>query len=309
MARTVQDAPVLAASVLVGTVLALSFGDALVRKMGLSADIQMSLWQIFLLRSGMAMAVLIAVAVWRGAVQDLQPDRWTLLRSGMLVTMWLLYYEALLHLPFSVGAAAYYTLPLFILVFSAVLTKDRIGGLGVSGVVLGFLGVLVITDPRNGINLWLILPLCAAMLYALSMILTRTRCGDASVLRLAFWLNAVFVVVGTLGVLVLPDGPRGLWQMTWVPMTAAMWGSIGISAAAILIGSLGTAYAYQRASGPLLGTFDFSYLAFAVLWGWLLFDERINGQTALGIGLIVAAGALALASQKRTAGPAQASEA
>nr|WP_289847954.1 DMT family transporter [Octadecabacter sp. B2R22] len=286
----------------------MSFGDALVRKMGLSAQEQLSLWQIFLLRSGLILPVLLALALRFGGVR---PSLWIVLRSGMLVLMWLLYYAALQHMPLAVGAAAYYTLPLFILLFSALLTKDRIGPLGVIAVVLGFIGVLVITRPdANGANPWLILPLSAAVLYALSMILTRTRCAGDSVVGLALWLNIVFVIVGAVGVLALPNGaPMDLWQSKWVPMNGQAWGMMAISSLAILIGGLGTAFAYQRGPAPLLGSFDFSYLAFAIIWGWVMFDERADTQTVIGMALIVLAGLLAIHSSNGASGPARSSEA
>lgn len=58
----------------------------------------------------------------------------------------------------------------------------------------------------------------------------------------------------------------------------------------MLIGSVGTAFAYQLGPASVISTWDFSYLAFAVLWGVVLFSERLDGVSVLGIALIAAAG-------------------
>ncbi|AKS45264.1 Threonine/homoserine efflux transporter RhtA [Octadecabacter temperatus] len=286
----------MAVCVLVCTVFALSFGDALVRKMGLAADYQMSIWQIVFLRSLIALPILLLLCARRLSRTTFMPNRWVLLRSAMLAVMWVFYYAALSRMPFSVAAAAYYTLPLFILVFSALFAGERIGGIGAIGIVLGFVGVLIITNPRaSGVSLWLLMPLCAAMLYALSMILTRTRCATNSIWTLAIWLNVTFVAVGGAGLVLLPDGASTeVWRSTWVPVSGAGWRVMLVSAIAIVIGAVGTAFAYQRAPSAMLGAFDFSYLAFAILWGWLMFGEAVDAPTLFGILLIVVAGGLAL---------------
>ncbi|TIW91994.1 MAG: hypothetical protein E5V37_19155 [Mesorhizobium sp.] len=59
---------------------------------------------------------------------------------------------------------------------------------------------------------------------------------------------------------------------------------------AMLIGSVGTAIAYQLGPSSIISTWDFSYLAFAVLWGVVLFSERLDAVSMLGIVLIALAG-------------------
>lgn len=49
------------------------------------------------------------------------------------------------------------------------------------------------------------------------------------------------------------------------------WALIGLLSMTMLIGSVGTAIAYQLGPSSIISTGDFSYLAFAVLWGVVLF--------------------------------------
>ncbi len=54
--------------------------------------------------------------------------------------------------------------------------------------------------------------------------------------------------------------------------------------------SIWVAKAYQIAPAAIIGTFDYSYLVFAVFWGFVFFSDVPDMLTVLGIGLILAAG-------------------
>ena len=59
-----------------------------------------------------------------------------------------------------------------------------------------------------------------------------------------------------------------------------------------LVAVLMLARGYLSGETAALAVFEYSYLAFAGFWGWLLWDENLDTRTLLGIALIVAAGAV-----------------
>lgn len=75
---------------------------------------------------------------------------------------------------------------------------------------------------------------------------------------------------------------------------AQEWLTKGLLSAAVVIGSVGAAIAYQAGPSSIVSTFDFSYLAFAALWGLLFFGEVPDAITLGGIILIASAGILAV---------------
>ena len=169
---------------------------------------------------------------------------WTVVRSFLLVAMWVSYYLSLPDLSLSVAAAVYYTLPIFITLFSAAITGETIGRNGWLAVFIGFAGVLLILRPRPGdFNESALLPLLSAMLYALAMFLTRTRCRSENPTILALALNITFVVVGgtaALFIATLTDEARkGFLLAPWATIGLSEWISMGLLTAAILIGSVG----------------------------------------------------------------------
>lgn len=291
----------LAVAAILFTVFALSLGDALIKR--ISTDIP--LWQIFVVRSALTVPVLVAVMRVRFRSLSPVPRRigWTALRSAMLTTMWIAYYAALPQVALSAAAAVYYTLPLFITLFAAVFIGDAVGFKGWFAVVAGFCGVILILRPQaDDFNAYALLPLASAVLYALAMIMTRTKCREEHPLILSLSLNLCLILAGSVASLFLwlwgsPDvGSAGNQFLLggWISLGPREWLAMGILAAAALIGSVGAAIAYQTGPSATVSTFDFFYLAFAALWGFLFFSEVPDEVGAAGIVLIAVAGLIAV---------------
>ena len=83
-------------------------------------------------------------------------------------------------------------------------------------------------------------------------------------------------------------------QAGWTPMWLDEWRAMAILAIAIVIGSAGAAYAYQAGPPALIATFDFSYVVFATIWGFILFAEVPSIETLIGVIFIIGGGMLAL---------------
>ncbi len=306
-----NDNPRLAVVVIIATVFALALGDALIK--GTSATFK--LWQIFALRSVAVVPVLILLIRWRATGVRLFPKEpvWTIVRSSLLTFMWVTYYLSLAHVELS-AAATYYTLPLFITLFAAAFLGDPVGPVGWAAVATGFFGVVLILEPRaSDFNWYAILPLISAVLYALAMILTRSRCRREHMFVLSLWLNLTMLAVGATMTLVLTaiklpfDTIRdqeflfGAWSTLGVTELVA----IAVLSVAIIIGSVGAAYAYQNGRPSTIATFDFAYVAFAMMWGILAFGEEPTNRGVAGASLIVVAGILAVRSGNRGAQAAE----
>lgn len=292
----------LGVATIVGTVFALSLGDALIKSLG--GNDGMGVWQLFVVRSLLAFPVLLVAALVLFGARRLVPRSvgWIALRSALIALMWIAYYLSLPLLPLAVAAAALYTLPLFIVAFAALFGGETVGKLQWAGVAIGFLGIILVLRPGGEAFQWAaILPIFSAVLYAAAMILTRTKCLQEHPATLALGLNAMFILVGGAAVLagwVLQADADGFLTTTWAPMSAGEWRNIGILAVLILVGSVGTAVAYQAAPASTVGTFDFAYVGFALIWGALFFSERPDTIALFGIALIVIAGTLAVRRPK-----------
>ncbi|HXQ41665.1 MAG TPA: EamA family transporter, partial [Candidatus Udaeobacter sp.] len=180
---------------MVATALAMAFGDALVKR--ISAGF--SIWQIYVARSLVAIPLTIVLLRLgpRAAGVLLRPGSraagilpkspaWALLRSALLAAMWVAFYAALPILSLSTVAAAYYSGPLFIALFSALLTGEPVGIRRWAAIAVGFAGVLVIVRPGSEAFSWLtLLPVLSAVFYALAAVVTRARCAEENPLALS----------------------------------------------------------------------------------------------------------------------------
>jgi drug/metabolite transporter (DMT)-like permease len=286
-----------AISAIVLAVLALSLGDSVIKAISVSFP----LWQLYVLRSAIVLPVLWVFIGSRqpGAKRLPESIGWVTVRSLLLALMWVAYYSALPHLQLSVAAAGYYTLPLFITLFSIVFIGERVGMIGWLAIGVGFAGVLVILRPdTDGFNSFALLPILAAILYALAMILTRTKCQNENPLILSAALNLMFILIGGVASISLALADLSVSTITgnvfllsgWVELGGKELIALAVLAASILIGSIGAAIAYQSASSSTVASFDYSYLAFSVMWGVIFFAEVPDALTMVGIAMIAIAG-------------------
>ena len=278
----------------------LSLGDALIKQQSASFVI----WQIFVMRSLIALPFLIYCVRIYSSASPFKPQKpgWTLLRSLILVLMWIFYFAALPHIELAIAAAAYYTLPIFITLFAALFLGEKITLKGWLAILTGFAGTLLILQPQaEDFSPYALLPLVSALFYASAMIITRSKCQQEKPTVLSLWLNISFIGVGGIALLALRLWEPEMGRIAanpflfgeWTPMGLDEWRIMAILAVAIVVGSVGAAIAYQNGPASIIATFDFTYVGLAAIWGFVLFAEIPGPQVATGIVLIVIAGILA----------------
>ena len=299
--NTEGDNITVAISAVLLSVFALSLGNATIKQV----SVDFTLWQIFFVRSALAIPVLLVFIKFchKDVPIKLRLEIWPFLRTFMLSFMWVTYYTALPHVDLSIAAGGYYTLPIFITLFAALFIGDDVGVVGWTAVILGFCGVLLILGPQaEDLNVYVLLPIVSAILFALAMIITRTKCRKDNALILSLELNVSFIIFGVLGTLLVElwaptdaEAARNLFLFgQWSAMEATDWFVMALLAVAATVGSVAAAIAYQRGPSAIVATFDFAYVGFAVVWGFLFFSEVPNTITVTGIVLIVGAGLLSM---------------
>lgn len=292
--------------IILASVLTMAFADAMVKLV--SADI--TLWQVFVARSLVAIPILAALLLASGVGLKPRAPIWSFLRAGLLVLTWLAYYASLPVLSLSVAAVAVYTNPIMIALLSAALIGEPVTLRQWGGVLLGFLGVIAILKPGSDAFSWFtLLPLMGAAFYALAMVLTRGKCQDEAPLTLALALHGSFlatglIATGLLALVGLASETQAAFPFLlddWAPMGLREWGLmalLGLLSAAYFVG---VARAYQIAPPPIIATFDYAYLVSAALWGFLFFSETPGLPTIGGMILITLAGLLVAAPSSKKA--------
>mgnify|MGYP000217846636 FL=1 len=279
------------------SVLAMAFADAVVKLV--SGDL--TVWQVFAIRSAVALPILLLLARVTGAGLRVKAAGWVMLRSLLLVLTWLAFYAALPVLDLSVAAVAVYSNPVITTLMAAMLAGDRVTERQWVGVGLGFLGVIAILRPgTEAFAPATLLPLLAALFYSTAMVLTRVKCQDEPPMALGLAVHAAFLIAGGVAIVALAAIAPGADLVDtnpfllrgWAGMTGADWGAmvlLGVLSAGYFVG---VARAYQIAPAPIIATFDYFYLVSAAIWGFLFFAESPDLFTWLGMALITGAGLL-----------------
>lgn len=282
---------------ILASVMGMALADALIKK---SAG-DMTLWQLWVLRSALVVPVMFALA--RGRVW-VPGAGWVLARCMALVAMYLAMYPALPFIDMAVAGAAFYTAPLFIVALSALVLGNRVTARHWLAIGTGFAGLLVIVRPFGAdVSPLMVMPVISAACYAVSAIVTRAKCMGATPIALGFWLNVAFLVIGgaALGWLAL-GLPTGIdypfLTGSWAAMTPETWLTIIVLALVMVGVAIGVAVAYQSPRPEVIASFDYVYMVCVVFWAYVFFGEVPDLWTVAGTVLIVAGGMIVLTARE-----------
>ena len=273
---------------IVATVFAMALTDAIIK---LSSS-EMTLWQIWILRSAIVVPILLVATKGRVCPPG---TGWIIARGVALVVQYLCYYAVLPLIDMALAGAAAYIAPFFIVGLSALVLGNRITLRHWLAIATGFAGLLLIVRPFAAAFTPLVfLPIAAALFYAIAAILTRVKCAETPALILALWLNITCLAFGLAigavrGVIVTPEW-AGFIFGPWHSMAGGDWGMILVLSVLIIGIAIGLARAYQSPRPEVIATFDYSYMIFVVFWGYVFFGEVPDLWTLAGMALISAGG-------------------
>ena len=212
-----------------------------------------------------------------------------LLRSAFILVAWIAYYTASRSLQLAQLVTFYFAGPLFVVAMSGPVLGERVGAGRWFATLLGFAGVLVAANPSGGGDFTpTALALGAAMCWAITTLLARTLAASITTSALMIGGNATFIVVcGALGPSLFVTPSR--WELFVL---------LGLG----LVGSLGQYLWFEgvrRAQASLLAPLEYTLLAYAIFWGWLVFGDWPNVRTLAGAGVILVSGIVTVAVEAR----------
>lgn len=257
------------------------------------------LWQFHATRMVMALAILASVAPFLGLrLRPVRPGA-VALRSAVHGVAMIIYFGCLAFLPVATVAAGLFTAPIFTLLISRFAYGQRIGPVRILAVAVGFLGVLLVLRPGQGVppgpaN---ILPVAAGALYALGNIATKTWCAGerAEVLLAGFFLALGSFGIAGMAVLSLwqpgaPEGAAGfvLREAVWPSGRFLFWTFVQAAGSLLAVGMM--IRAYQIADAGRVAILEYVILPASAFWTWALWDETLGPMAVAGIALIFTAG-------------------
>ena len=117
-------------------------------------------------------------------------------RPFMVISM-LLYFGVMPMMPIAEAGAGLFTSPIFVLMFSIIFLKERIGWRRIFAVMIGSGGVLLVLRPGSaGFTIYHMLPVLAGASYAIGSIITYRHLREESSLAI---LMSFIVSIGIVG--------------------------------------------------------------------------------------------------------------
>ena len=180
--------------------------------------------------------------------------------------------------------------PLLIAALSGPVLGERVGWRRWVAIGVGFLGILVILEPGFGVfQPEAVVPLIAALMFALYGLLTRYVGLRDSAATSFFWTGTVGMVAMTA---------VGAWF--WEPMSGPDWAWMILLCITGALGHYTLIKCYELAEASAVQPFAYLQLVFASILGILVFNESVRMNVALGTALIVAAGLFTLWRERRS---------
>ena len=259
---------------------------------------ELTVWTLILVRSLVAVVVLVPLIVVLGRPHRLLTPLWPLhlVRGALFAFGFTLYYTAFPFMGLVEITTIFYAAPMFTALFAALFLGEKIGVHRAVALLVGFVGVGIAMRPGSGTFQWVALcPLVCAVTYAISQVLTR-RIGDRET-TISLGLNTL--AFAGLCIVPMAYGVNALFDLgDTFPHLRVSWPvpNLQQSATLVLLGCVGMVAimllwrAYQVAPASVIAPFDYSYLPWAALFGYLIWSEVPGPFTILGMALIVGAG-------------------
>ena len=196
-------------------------------------------------------------------------------------------FGGMILLPMAEATTINLSVPIFAVIFAALLLGERTGWQRWSAVIVGFIGVLVVLDPISNLSggfgddhgLGTLIAMAGAIMTALITIAVRDLGRTESAGTIVFWFSLVSMI------------PLGIaMPFVYTPHDAGEWlllVALGFLGAVVQLSLTG---ALRLAPVAVVIPMDYTALLWAILCGWWFFGTLPAETTWMGAPLIVASG-------------------
>jgi drug/metabolite transporter (DMT)-like permease len=194
----------------------------------------------------------------------------------------LCYVVALANMPIADASALGQITPLLVLLGASILFRERIGGVRMALIGVGFIGAIMVAQPTmQGISIYAVLALANAVLCAVRDIAGR---------RIAAEVPGMIVAMSAIIVVLLGAGAMHLATEQWVVPQGHHLLLLAGAGLFLIFGHFFIFMAYRVGPTGVVAPFYYFFTFWAVLSGLVVFGQFPNTLAISGIVLVVAAG-------------------
>ena len=254
--------------------------DAFVRLAGDS----LPLAQILFIRGLITTVLLLSFAIYGGvfSLKVSKKDKWRIFFRSIAEALTAYFFlTAVMKMPFANVTAILQILPMTVTLAAAFIFKEKVGLIRISLILIGFLGVVLIINPSaDGFNLYAIYALIAVVLITIRDLITRKLSSEVPTL-----LPTVSASIGVLlfSVILLINTPLQ-------PLNIQNSLFIFLAAFFIVFGYYTAVLVMRSGEISFISPFRYTAILFALILGFIFFDEKPDITAFVGIVIVMVAG-------------------
>ena len=209
------------------------------------------------------------------------------------------FYISLTFMSLAMVSALFFSCPFFMSIFAKLFLKEQIGFRRWSAITIGFIGVLIVLNPSlEDFNFFKLAPVACSLCYACSMTITKYTSEKDNIYTQLTLLYIFAVITSIIIFLVSGDGKfNNFYDPTmqfifreWFINPAFSWPYVFVMGIVASISFFCVFTAYSIASPSVVSLFEYSYIVFAIIAGYILFETIPVPRTFLGATIIIGAG-------------------
>lgn len=232
--------------------------------------------------AGLIWGLPLMLALGYGRQLPLVFERRVLARNLAETAAILCYVVALANMPIADASALGQITPLLVLLGASILFREKIGGVRMALIGLGFIGAIMVAQPTmQGISIYAVLALANAVLCAVRDLAGR---------RIAPEVPGMIVAMSAIIVVLLGAGAMHLATEQWVAPQTHHLLLLGGAGLFLIFGHFFIFMAYRVGPTGVVAPFYYFFTFWAVLSGLAVFGQFPNLLAISGIVLVVAAG-------------------
>jgi drug/metabolite transporter (DMT)-like permease len=203
-----------------------------------------------------------------------------LVRGFVGVTAMICVFTAFALLPLGEAVALSLSGPIFLTALSVPMLGEKVGVRRWSAVLVGFIGILVMTRPGAGVfQPAALFAIGGALFYALAMISVRRLNQTESAAAIVFYFTLFAAAVGALSLPFQWTSPdlEGLVMLVGIGLIGGL-------------AQLAMTQAFRLSPVALIAPFDYGALVFAVSFGYIIWGDVPDGYIIVGSLIVIASG-------------------
>ena len=209
------------------------------------------------------------------------------------------FYISLTYMTLATANALFFCCPFFVSILAIIFLNEKIGIRRWSAIVVGFIGVIIVLDPNiEEFNFFKLAPVGCALCYACSMTITKYT-SDKDNIYTQMTLLYIFAIIASIIIfLISGDGKFNNFSdptmqfifREWFTNPSDSYHYVLVMGIVASISFFCVFSAYSIASPSIISLFEYSYIIFAMIAGYILFETIPVPRTFLGALIIVSAG-------------------